>query len=146
MMIKQQLFTSKGLWNAGAIILRVIAGLTIFKFGLELFADDKMNGYRDWLTDLHFPAPMLMAKMGKICELAGGALLVLGLFTRLAAIALIITMIVIAFVMGDSEVLNADSPFLLLLIFLHFLFTGPGKWSLDHLLFERRKIQHLIKY
>jgi putative oxidoreductase len=71
-MIKQRLLTSNGLWNAGSVILRVIAGLTIFKFGLEVFETDKMNGYRDWLADLHFPIPVVMAYIGKVCELAGG--------------------------------------------------------------------------
>ena len=135
-MIKQQLFTSKGLWSAGAVLLRVIAGITIFRFGLEIFKDDAMKGYADWLTDLNFPASAAMAYIGKICELAGGALLALGLFTRVAAVALIVTMFVIAVIMSKAGPLDADGSFLLMLIFLHFLLTGPGKWSLDHLLFR----------
>jgi putative oxidoreductase len=138
-MFKQLLFTPKGLWNAGAVILRVIAGLTIFKFGLEIFAEDKMNGYRDWLTDLHFPVPMTMACIGKICELAGGILLALGLFTRVITLLLVMNMFVVAFIMGKPSLLNGDLPFLLLLIFLHFLFTGPGNLSLDYLLFSAKK-------
>jgi putative oxidoreductase len=63
----------------------------------------------------------------------------LGLFTRLAAIPLLITMSVIGFVMGEPEFLAADGSILLLLIFFHFLLTGPGKLSLDHVLFHKRK-------
>lgn len=139
-MLKKIVFTSNGLWETGAVILRVIAGLIIFKYGLEIFSEDKMNGYISWLTDLKFPVPETMAYIGKICELAGGLLMALGLFTRLAAIALIITMAVIGFIMGEPEFLAADGSILLLLIFLHFFFTGPGKLSLDHVLFNPKKI------
>jgi len=137
-MFKKNIFTSKGLWEAGAVILRVVAGLIIFKYGLEIFSADKMKGYFDWLTDLNFPTPEAMAYTGKICELVGGLLMTLGLFTRLAAIPLLITMSVIGFVLGEPEFLAADGSILLLLIFLHFLLVGPGKLSLDHILFTKK--------
>ena len=138
-MVKRIVFTSNGLWEAGAVILRVVAGLIIFKYGLEIFSADKMKGYTDWLTDLNFPAPEAMAFTGKVCELIGGLLMTLGLLTRIAAISLIITMSVIGFIMGEPEFLAADGSILLLLIFFHFLLTGPGKFSFDHLLFSKRK-------
>jgi putative oxidoreductase len=138
-MLRKNIFTPNGLWEAGAVVLRVVAGMIIFKYGLEIFSADKMKGYFDWLTDLNFPAPQAMAYTGKICELVGGLLMALGLFTRLAVIPLIITMSVIGFIMGEPEFLAADGSILLLLIFLHFLLTGPGKISLDHLLFAKRR-------
>ncbi|MBL7744826.1 MAG: DoxX family protein [Chitinophagaceae bacterium] len=137
-MTGKQFFTSYAIWANGVIILRVIAGLIIVKYGLEIFSMDTMKGYADWLTDLKFPAPELMAYAGKGCELAGGLLLTIGLLTRLAAIAVIITMFVIWFIMGEPEFLAADGAFLLMLIALYFLLTGPGKWSLDYILFDRR--------
>ena len=120
-MLKKIILTPNGLWQAGAVILRIAAGLIIFKYGLEIFSGDKMKGYFDWLTDLNFPAPEMMAYLGKLRELIGGLLMALGLFTRLAAIPLIITMIVIGFIMGEPEFLAADGSILLLLIFFHFL-------------------------
>src|SRR5215204_316187 len=138
-MIKKFIYTPNGLWETGAVILRVMAGLTIFKYGLEIFFADKMNGYTSWLADLKFPSPETMAYLGKVCELAGGLLMALGLFTRLAAIPLIITMAVIGFVMGEPEFLAADGPIFLMLIFLHFFFTGPGKLSLDYILFRPKQ-------
>jgi len=137
-MFKKNIFTANGLWEAGAVILRVVAGLIIFKYGLEIFSADKMKGYFDWLTDLNFPVPEAMVYTGKICELVGGLLMALGLFTRLAAIPLLITMSVIGFVLGEPEFLAADGSILLLLIFLHFLLVGPGKLSLDHFLFAKK--------
>ena len=138
-MIKRFAYNPNGLWETGAVILRVAAGLTIFKYGLEIFSADRMNGYTSWLTDLKFSSPETMAYIGKVCELAGGLLIALGLFTKVAAIPLIITMVVIGFIMGEPEFLTADGSILLLLIFFHFLLTGPGKLSLDHLLFSKRK-------
>ena len=137
-MFKKNIFTSNGLWEAGAVILRVVAGLIIFKYGLEILSADKMKGYFDWLADLNFPVPEAMVYTGKICELVGGLLMALGLFTRLAAIPLLITMSVIGFVMGEPEFLAADGSILLLLIFLHFFLVGPGKLSLDHILFTKK--------
>ena len=135
-MFNKMIGSSNGIWKAGAIILRVVAGLIIFRYGLEIFSEDKMAGYASWLTDLGFPYPRTMATSGKVIELAGGLLMTIGLFTRLAAIPLIITMSVICFVMGEPEFLAADASLLLMLIYLHFLFTGPGKLSLDHILFR----------
>jgi putative oxidoreductase len=135
-MFNKMIGTSNGIWQAGTIILRVVAGLIIFRYGLEIFSQDKMAGYSSWLADLGFPSPRLMATVGKVIELAGGLLMAIGLFTRLAAVPLIITMSVICFVMGEPEFLAADASLLLMLIYLHFLFTGPGKLSLDYILFK----------
>ncbi|HJS55562.1 MAG TPA: DoxX family protein [Chitinophagaceae bacterium] len=137
-MLGKIVFTPDALWEAGAVILRVATGLIIFKYGLEIFSAGKMQGYTDWLNDLNFPAPETMAYAGKLCELTGGILMVLGLFIRLAAIPLLITMSVTGFVMGEPEFLAADGSILLLLIFLHFLLVGPGKFSLDHILFTKK--------
>jgi uncharacterized membrane protein YphA (DoxX/SURF4 family) len=137
-MFRRNLFTSKALWETGAVILRMFAGLIMFKYGFEIFEPDKMKGYTDWLTDLKFPAPAAMAYAGKISELVGGLFMALGLFTRLVAIPLIITTAVIAFVMGEPEFLAADGVILLMVIYLHFLFTGPGKISLDYAFFRSK--------
>ena len=139
-MLKKLVFTSNGLWETGAFLLRAIAGMIMFKYGLELFSTDAMNGYTSWLKDLKIPAPRTMATIGKISELGGGLLMVVGLFTRLAAIPLILTMAFICFIMDEPEFLAADGVFLLMVIFLHFLLVGPGKLSLDHILFTKKNV------
>jgi putative oxidoreductase len=79
-----------------------------------------------------------MAYVGKITELVGGLLLAIGLFTRPAVIALVINMAVITFIMGNGKILSDDQhPFLLLLLFAVFFFTGAGMYSLDYLLFDK---------
>ena len=145
-MIKQFLI-EKDSWQKGLVIIRVISGVIIAKYGLEAFDPKAIEGYSMWLTDLKFPFPVFMVYLGKLAELIGGICLSLGLFTRLATIPLMITMIVITFIMGQGQILSNDEhPFLLFLLFLTFFFVGPGKWSLDHWLFKNKKLATLLLF
>jgi uncharacterized membrane protein YphA (DoxX/SURF4 family) len=122
-------------FSNGLIFTRVATGLIISTYGFEIFDVKQIDGYEQWLADIHFPFPRWMAYLGKLVELVGGICLTLGLFTRLVTIPLVITMVVITFMMGDGN-FRSDS-FLLLLLFMTFLFTGSGKWSLDHFIFSK---------
>ena len=107
--------------------------------GWEVFDSDKMNGYSKWLSDLHFPAPVLMAYLGKGSEFAGGVFLTLGLLTRLAIIPIIATMCIICFGMGKGKIFMDDQhPFLFILLCLVFFFCGPGRYSLDKIIFRKK--------
>jgi len=71
-------------------------------------------------------------------ELIGGALLMLGLGTRLAAIPLCINMVVAILVVNLRKVSDLDdfvelSEPLYALCFVWLFFSGPGRASLDHL-------------
>lgn len=58
--------------------------------------------------------------------------LILGLYTRLALIPLIIAMIVVAFIVhGDDPFGTKEKALLFLVAYLSLFFTGPGKYSLD---------------
>ena len=122
------------LWQeAGLLVIRLLTGAFMVYHGWEVFLPDKIEGYAQWLTDLKFPAPRFMAYLGKGAELVGGLLLMAGLFTRFAAVALAITMAVICFVMGKGRIFTDDQhPFLFILLAAVFFFLGAGTWSLDH--------------
>jgi putative oxidoreductase len=91
----------------------------------------------DWLTDVNFPLPQVMAYVGKWAELVGGILLAFGFLTRFDCFILIINMAVITFVMGEGKVFgNEQHSFLFLLLFVVFLIQGGGKWSVDYVLFK----------
>jgi len=138
-MIKKILSSNPILKN-WEVIIRIIAGIIIAKYGLEVFNHNKMKGNADWLTDIHFPAPVFMAYVGKATELLGGILLVFGLATRFASIALVLTMTVVIFIMGKGNIWGDEQlPFLLLLFFVNFILCGAGKWSLDYLLFDKER-------
>jgi putative oxidoreductase len=121
------------------IIARIMTGIIIANYGLEVFSKEHMNGNVQWLTDIHFPLPFIMAYIGKGIELVGGMFLVLGLLTRLSCIALIADMIVIIFIMGHGKIFGDEQlPFLLMLLFIVFAVNGAGRWSIDKLIFDRK--------
>lgn len=106
--------------------------------GWEVFSKDPIDTYTKWLTDMHFPAPHFWALLGKGIELVGGVLLLLGLFTRLITIPLMLDMLFIVFVLGHGKIFYEDQyPFLFFICFLYLFFAGPGKWSLDVLFFRK---------
>ena len=97
-----------------------------------------------FFTELGIPLPVLNAYVVATTELVGGALLLLGLFGRLAPVPLIIAMLV-AYASSEQEALqeltqgNLDpvltaAPFLFLLASTLVLIFGPGLFSLDALL------------
>ena len=136
----KRLLTTRVIFENWLIVIRVITGIMIAVYGLEVFNPEKMKGNAAWLTDIHFPVPVFMAYLGKITELAGGILLLAGLCTRFVSIALVINMSVITIFMGNCKIFgDAQLPFLFLLFFLSFILYGGGKWSLDNLWFNQKK-------
>jgi putative oxidoreductase len=82
------------------------------------------------------PAVMTLMWIQGLIELAGGALLAIGLFTRPVAFILSGNMAVAYFMAhaakGFFPLLNGgDSAILYSFIFLLFFVAGPGRWSLD---------------
>jgi putative oxidoreductase len=94
----------------------------------------------EFFTSLGLPAPGLTAHFIASLEFVGGVLLILGLASRLIAIALTINMIV-AFVVADHDALmsifsNPDkfyaaAPYTFLFASLLVLIFGPGLFSVD---------------
>lgn len=70
-------------------------------------------------------------------EVLCSGLLMVGLFTRLATVPLLITMLVAVFVVHQTDGLaKQELPLLYALTYLTLLLTGPGKLSLDASLFK----------
>ena len=118
------------------LILRVGAGLLIFTHGWSKL-QKVFNG------DFAFADPIglgpafsliLVAFAEGICSLLVAA----GLWTRLASFVLTINMAVVAFVAhADDPFSSKEKGLLFLLLFVVIMFTGAGKYSLDHKLFSR---------
>jgi putative oxidoreductase len=94
------------------------------------------------------PAPAFNAALSGYTELIGGGLVLIGLFTRLACIPMIINMIVAVLsvklknVAGLDDFVELDEP-LYALAFSWLLFSGPGRVSADALLSRRFELtQH----
>ena len=94
-----------------------------------------------------FDGLQLMSLMGAagVLELVGGLLLLIGLFTRPVAFVLCGFMAV-AYFMGHASQGQALVPLLnqgelavlYCFVFLYFIFSGPGAWSVDAMLRSRR--------
>jgi len=113
-------------------IIRITLGLLLLYVGREIFKADSMKGYTDWLTDLKFPMPKIMAYVGKLAEIAGGLSLVLGIGIRWTALPAMIAMLVINFIMGDGQVWG--STFLAFLLILMYFVQGEGTWGVADIL------------
>lgn len=119
------------LWLGAMMIVhgygKVFGGLERFTAGVE-----KMG----------FPAPELFAWAAALSEFGGGILLILGLFTRPAAIFVTCTMFVAAFIRHmDDPFGKKELSITYLVLALILLITGPGRLSLDRRFNSKGKIQ-----
>jgi putative oxidoreductase len=128
------------LWQtAGLTLLRVIVGIFMIYHGREIFIASKMDDYLQWDMFKNSSSGKLLVYIGKGAELAGGILLLIGLFTRIAALILIGTMSYISFFVGHGKIWDDDQhPFLFVLLAMVFLFIGGGRFSIDYLLFKKK--------
>ena len=123
----------------GIGLVRIIVGALIVYHGQEVFNPELMNEYMSWDTFDKSNARLLVY-LGKSSELIAGISLLLGLFTRIGAIITIGTLSYITFFIGNGKFWYEDQhPFMFVLFGLLFLFTGPGAWSMDALIFKKRR-------
>jgi putative oxidoreductase len=119
-----------------AAVVRVVAGVAFVLFGIGKFADH-MKEAADF-DNYGVPLPDIAVWVSGTIEVVGGALLVVGLLTRLAAAALAVNLVVAistAGVMeGGSFHLGVGPTLLVAMLFL--LWAGGGVWSLDGKLSE----------
>lgn len=132
-----KLLLPQPIWqHNGITIVRIIVGVFMLYHGWEVFSAEKMKVYFDWES---FKGSAWLPYVGKATELVAGLLLTLGLFTRIGALLMIGTLAYIAFFVGHGKVWYDDQhPFLFVLLGLVFVFTGPGNWAIDNLLFKKK--------
>jgi putative oxidoreductase len=135
-----KLFSTNPLFLKGGLtIIRIIIGCFLIYHGWEVFDKNKMNEYIAWDVFKKSSSPSFMAYMGKTSELVAGFLLATGLFTRVACVIIIGTFIYIPFFVGNGKIFYEDQyPFLFAMFGFVFFFAGPGKWSIDHFLFDKK--------
>ena len=121
-------------WAPGALgvlsILRIFTGLALLQHGTGKI--------------LGFPvAPMFanvqidsLTGIGGLIELIGGLLFTIGLFTRPVAFILsgfaAVAYFIVSAPRGFYPILNnGELASLFSFVFIYFVFTGPGPWSLD---------------
>ncbi|MDO8461470.1 MAG: DoxX family protein [Deltaproteobacteria bacterium] len=126
------------------LLLRLYWGSLFFMAGKGKLTN--IGRVVDFFSSLHIPMPLFNAYLVGFTELIGGALLFLGLFSRLAAIPLAISMVVAYLtahieathqIFRDPENFISQAPFLFLLTALLVLAFGPGRFSVDTFLRKR---------
>lgn len=131
-----------GLAGLAPLIVRIIVGIIMAVHGFQKLAGGPAN-FGAFLGQLGVPAPTLMAFVVTFVELGGGILLILGLFSRLAALLLTInlTVAILLVKLSIGLIAPADQPgvgyeldLALIAGFLTILFAGPGPVSIDRIL------------
>ncbi len=143
-----------------SILIRLVVGLVVFfPEGIQKLVFPEILGAGRF-ANIGIPFPQIMGPFVGMVETICGALVILGLLTRLAAIPLIVIMIVaivstkLPILLGHelwifhlpkiarygfwSMMHEARDDFGMLLASLYLLIEGGGKWSLDALLSRDR--------
>lgn len=117
-------------------ILRIVAALLFFEHGSQ-----KLLGFP--ASERGAPEILSLPWIAGVLEIVGGALLVVGLFTRPTAFILS-GLMAFAYWLAHAPrsvfpVLNGgDAAILFCFVFLYLVFAGGGAWSLDAMM-NRRK-------
>ena len=119
------------------LVVRVVFGYFWLETGIAKVHN--LDGFTQRFVGWGIPWPAFSAGLSAWTELVGGLLIMLGLFTRLVCIPMLInmavavTLVVSANLMSLDDYVEADE-IVYSLIFFWLLVSGPGKASLDTLL------------
>jgi putative oxidoreductase len=124
----------------GAPLLRLfIAAVLIYGTQDNVFSQAQMLEFRDFLARHGFPFPLLSAWVSVYAQFLCGIAIALGLFTRWAALIMVVNFIVALAMVHVGLPFSANiAPLAMLFGSLFLLFHGPGKWSFDEAK-ERKK-------
>ena len=133
-------------YNLGFLILRFFVGLALCTIFEKLFPKNGIWGPQDWFVQdvatMGFPFPLLFAWVAVLTEFIGGILLMLGLFTRPAALMNAILTFVAAFIYHQGNILKPGLlAFFFMIMCISILLNGAGKYSLDYLIHRKINIR-----
>ena len=134
--------------SLGLLVLRVVVGAALMFHGWP-----KIQNPMGWMGE-GAPVPGVLQAAAAVAEFVGGGALVIGLLTRLFAFMLVINMAVAAGMVhiskGDPFVGKPGEPSweLAAVYFacsLLLLLSGPGRFSLDAMLFREEPSQRITE-
>ena len=122
--------------DTALLLLRVITGTVLIHHGFEKTAN--IQNFADaFVKPLHLPFPIFLSYVAAFSEIGGSWLLIIGLATRLGALAIVGTILVAIY---HALVTAGFNIYLLELLLLYFAsaacitLTGPGNFSLDEVI------------
>jgi putative oxidoreductase len=129
----------------GIAILRIITGIVFVAHGAQKVFVYGFAGVGGAFAQMGVPMPAVMGPVIGLVELLGGVALIVGLFTRIAALALACDMLgaILLVHAAGGFFLPAGLEFVLMLFgaALAILFAGPGSLSVDGALASRGAIR-----
>lgn len=136
----KSLLNPDAIWTNTICILRIWAGIVFIWYGHNFYDMARMHGFANFLDGYHVPFPLFSAYLSKTVEFFGGLCLVVGVFTRVACIFMVINMAVATFVTQRSDLFgDAIHTFLLLLICVVIFFSALDKFTLDRQIITKNK-------
>jgi putative oxidoreductase len=119
----------------GLTILRVVVGIVFLAHGAQKLFGFGLGGIIGGFTQMGIPLPSIAAPVVTFVELLGGIALILGLFTRIAAILLAIDMLgAIIFVHGKQGFFlptGFEFAFTLLAANIALAIAGAGEYAIE---------------
>lgn len=122
------------------LIVRLWLGFMMMRYTYTIiFSSTEMADVAKYLEGMNFPIPLLMAYLSKSAEFFGGALILIGMFTRISATFLVINFIVAVFIANGNNILGAGAlAFNYLILSLIVMLLGAGRYSLDWTIFTKK--------
>ncbi|GAA5078628.1 putative oxidoreductase [Thermocatellispora tengchongensis] len=129
-------------YDVAALVARIVLGVVLLAHGLQK-ATVGMGRTIDGFEEMGVPLPPVSAAFAMIVEIGAGVLLILGLFTPLAGVLVLVNMLgAFLFVHREAGVFVREGGWELVamigLLGLLLAAGGAGRYSLDHVLFGRR--------
>jgi len=119
----------------GLTLVRIIVGVVFLVHGSQKLFVVGLGGITGFFTQAGIPLPMVAAPVVTFVEFLGGIALILGVFTRIAAILIAIDMMgAIAFVHGKNGFfLPTGYEYALTLLVLNIALAigGPGEYAIE---------------
>lgn len=125
-----------GLADIGKLAVRLLFGLSLaINHGWPTL-NGLLNGASDFPDPLGFGPEVSMVLAGS-AEFAFGLLIAAGLLTRISVLPVLINFIVAFFIFHAGDPFgHKELAYLYLSAMTVILFLGPGRYSMDHLLFK----------
>src|ERR1700719_4612722 len=137
-------------WDVRSLIfIRLAVGLIFLTQGILKYIDPHMGVLR--FAKIGFPYPDLTAHFVGTFEIACGLLVLIGLFTKLASIPLLIVILTAIATTKIPELFRANqgfwfmvsdarTDFAMTMSLLFLIGVGAGAWSLDALIWRQRSV------
>lgn len=124
--------------DLGLFVIRAMLGIVFMFHGAQKlfawFGGNGLDAFAQFLAKLDVPMPQLSAYLAGGAEFFGGAALLLGLWTRLVSVPLVITMMVAAFAVHggtfSAQAGGMEYPLTLGVVTFGLLLAGGGRLSL----------------